>query len=131
MDHTEKMNSQEFEYSYSAKKQQEIEKIRNKYVMYEDQDTILDQIKKLDGQAEKRAAIPSIWLGGIGCLLMGLGMCGTLVVGTGIWFVLGIIVGVIGIIMMVVSYPLYARRIVKERKQIAPEILKLSGQKEE
>lgn len=46
----------------------------------------------------------------------------------GRWFVPGIIIGVIGIVMIALAYPLYERITKKERKKIAPLILKLADE---
>ena len=40
----------------------------------------------------------------------------------------GIVIGVLGMIVMGMAYPLYARVIKKERARVAPEILRLSGE---
>ena len=43
-------------------------------------------------------------------------------------FVWGIIVGVIGIIMVSAAYPLYNNVTKKERKKVAPEIIRLTDE---
>ena len=58
---------------------------------------------------------------------MGIGMCWTME-WAGRWFVPGIIIGVIGIVMIALAYPLYDRITKKERKKIAPLILKLADE---
>lgn len=58
---------------------------------------------------------------------MGIGMCCTME-WAGRWFVPGIIIGVIGIVMIALAYPLYDRITKKERKKIAPLILKLADE---
>ena len=58
---------------------------------------------------------------------MGIGMCCTMEL-AGRWFVPGIIIGVIGIVMIALAYPLYERITKKERKKIAPLILKLADE---
>ena len=58
---------------------------------------------------------------------MGIGMCCTME-GAGRWFVPGSIIGVIGIVMIALAYPLYERITKKERKKIAPLILKLADE---
>lgn len=64
-------------------------------------------------------------LGVVSCLLLGVGMCCTMV-WMDRWFVPGIVIGVIGIIGVAAAYPLYARITKKEREKLAPQILKLT-----
>ena len=40
--------------------------------------------------------------------------------------VLGIVVGIVGLVMVALAYPLYIRTLKTEREKIAPEILQLS-----
>ena len=44
----------------------------------------------------------------------------------GVWFVPGIIIGLIGIALMSVAYPIYKKITEKEREKKAPLILQLS-----
>jgi hypothetical protein len=41
---------------------------------------------------------------------------------------LGVIIGVVGIVLVCVAYPLYNRVLKKEREKIAPEILRLTDE---
>ena len=43
-------------------------------------------------------------------------------------FIAGIIIGVIGIALVCVNYPVYIYVLKKEREKIAPEIIKLSDE---
>ncbi len=58
-----------FEYTYSARQQQEIEQIRSKYLPK--QESKMDQLRRLDQSATKKGTAVAILLGVIGCLLMG------------------------------------------------------------
>lgn len=113
-----------FEYTYSAEKNIELEKIRNKYAPQTEVETKLDMIKKLDKNVEREATTSALVIGILGALILGIGMCCTMV-----WtnlFVLGIIVGLIGIALCSVSYPFYKSVLKKKRSEIAPQILKLT-----
>ena len=74
---------------------------------------------------------------------MVLGIVGTLIMGTGMSFIMtefgswvgltgiigmvvGSILGLIGIIMVVLAYPVYNKVLKREREKIAPEILRLT-----
>lgn len=83
-----------FTYTYSAVEQEEIKKIRQKYLPEEEDK--MAQLRRLDQKVTQKGMAVSISVGVVGTLLLGVGMCCTMV-----WadrsFVLGIIVGVIGI----------------------------------
>ena len=85
-----------FEYTYSAPRNAEIEKIRKKYVPQTSTESKLEQIKKLDSSVESEAVGCALGIGIPGSLVLGIGMCCTMV-----WtdlFVLGIIIGIIGML---------------------------------
>lgn len=114
-----------FNYTYSAKQQEEIRNIRKKYLPQETEEDKMEQLRRLDQGTTKKGAVLSIVMGVMGCLLLGVGMCCTMV-----WmeqlFIPGIIIGLIGIAAVAVCYPLYTRITKKEREKIAPQILKLT-----
>lgn len=118
-------NEETFEYRYSAKQQEEIEAIRRKYLPKEEDK--MEQLRQMDKRVSRKGTIIFIIIGVIGCLLLGIGMCCTME-WAGRWFVPGIIIGVIGIVMIALAYPLYERITKKERKKIAPLILKLADE---
>ena len=113
-----------FEYTYSAPKNAEIEKIRKKYAPQTSAESKLEQIKKLDSSVESEAVGCALGIGIPGSLILGLGMSCCMV-----WtdlFILGIIIGIIGMVMCGAAYPIYKNTIKKKRAEIAPQILKLS-----
>ena len=113
-----------FKYTYSAPQNEEIEKIRRKYAPLTSAESKLEQIKKLDSSVENGAVGYALGIGIPGSLILGLGMCCTMV-----WtnlFVLGIFIGIIGMLMCGAAYPIYKNTINKRRAEIAPQILKLS-----
>lgn len=112
-----------FQYTYSAKQQKEIQNIRKKYLPKEEGK--MEQLRRLDQSATKKGMVVSIILGVVGCLLLGVGMCCTMVWMEN-WFVPGVIVGFVGIVAVAAAYPLYTRITRKEREKIAPQILKLT-----
>ena len=111
-----------FHYTYSARQQSEIEQIRSKYLPPEENK--MDQLRRLDRSATQKGTAFSIAMGVVGCLLLGVGMCCTMV-----WvdlFAVGIVVGVIGILVIAAAYPVYTRITRRERARLAPRILKLT-----
>lgn len=117
-------NKETFSYTYSAKQQEEIKKIREKYVPKEADK--MEQLRRLDAGVTQKATILSLVVGIVGALILGVGMCCCLV-----WtnlFVLGIVVGIIGIAAVSTAYPLYNYVTKKEREKIAPEIIRLTDE---
>lgn len=117
-------NKETFSYTYSAKEQEEIKKIREKYVPKEADK--MEQLRRLDESVTKKGTVISLVVGIIGALILGTGMSMCMV-----WtelFVLGIIVGIVGIIMVSAAYPLYSYVTKKEREKIAPEIIRLTDE---
>lgn len=117
--------NQSFNYSYSAKRQKEIEDIRKKYLPKEEDK--LETLKRLDRDAEKPGTMVAIIVGVIGALLLGVGMCCTMVWGSSMMiFIFGVMVGLIGIAILSVAYPVYKKITKRQREKIAGQILALS-----
>ena len=112
-----------FQYTYSAREQEELKRIRNKYLPKEENK--MELLRRLDAQVTQKATMYSIIIGVIGTLILGIGMCCCLVWADSV-FVLGIIVGVIGMGILALAYPLVNRTIKTERERIAPEVLRLT-----
>lgn len=112
-----------FEYTYSAAQQEEIQKIKAKYMPQEK--SKLEQLRKLDASVTNKAAAWGIIIGIIGCLTFGGGMS-MILAGGSLLFVPGIVVGVLGMAVMGLAYPAYKKVIEKERARIAPQILALT-----
>ena len=117
-------NKETFSYTYSAKEKEEIKKIREKYVPKEADK--MEQLRCLDESVTRKGTVISLVVGIIGALILGTGMSMCMV-----WtelFVLGIIVGIVGIVMVSAAYPLYSYVTKKEREKIAPEIIRLTDE---
>ncbi len=114
-----------FEYTYSASQQKEVEEIRKKYLPKEVDK--MEMLRKLDKNAERPGMVVALTLGIIGTLLLGIGMCCTMV-WTDSVFALGIIVGIIGIAILSVAYPVYKKITKNQRDKVAEQILKLSDE---
>ena len=121
-------NNQSFHYTYDAAQQAEIEKIRKKYLPREE--SKMDQLRRLHHSASKKAKAWSISIGTLGALILGTGMslCLTELSGFlgGNGMFIGIPVGLVGIVLVALAYPVYNRILKTERERIAPEILRLS-----
>ncbi|MBE6979902.1 MAG: AbrB family transcriptional regulator [Ruminococcaceae bacterium] len=121
-------NNHSFEYNYSAAQKQEVEAIRKKYLPKEEDK--MEQLRRLHHSATQKAQAASIALGIIGTLIFGLGLslCLTELSGFlgGTAMFVGIPVGLGGLVMLALAYPVYNTVLRRERKKIAPEILRLT-----
>jgi hypothetical protein len=121
------MEKNSFEYTYSARRRQEVEEIRKKYLPREEDK--METLRRLHRIPTRKAQSASIALGVVGSLILGTGMslCITdlgAALGSAA-MVLGICVGLAGMALVALAYPIYRRKLQKEREKIAPEILRL------
>ncbi|MBQ7795150.1 MAG: hypothetical protein IJ374_01120 [Lachnospiraceae bacterium] len=123
MDKDKLTKEETFEFTYSAKRQEEIEKIRKKYLPAEEDK--MEQLRKLDKSTTKLGTVYALILGVVGTLMLGIGMCCTMVWAEQL-FVPGIGIGLLGIFLIVIAYPVYARTTKKQREKLAPQILALT-----
>ena len=117
--------NESFTYTYSAKQQEEIKRIRQKYLPPEEDK--MEQLRRLDKSAAQKGTIAALVLGIIGVLLLGIGMSCAMVWSAAL-FVPGIIIGVIGIVLIALANPVYNSITQKERERIAPEIMRLTDE---
>lgn len=120
-----------FQYTYSAKEQDEIRRIREKYQSKEEDG--ISKLRKMDARVSQKATAVSLVLGILGAFVMGTGMSlvmtdlGVILGLTGVvGMVIGGFIGVIGIILVALAYPVYNKVLKKEREKIASEILRLT-----
>lgn len=113
--------NEKFTYSYSAEQRDIISKIWQKYLPHEENK--MEQLIKLDKSTKTLGRVVSITLGIVSTLVFGTGMCCVLE-----WdmFILGVIIGMIGIGGMVSAYPLYSYINKKQMEKIAPKIMELT-----
>ena len=115
-----------FHYTYSASQQQEIKRIREKYMPPTQEEDKMARLRKLDAGVTKPGTIVSLIVGIISTLIFGVGMCCTMV-----WtdlFIPGIVIGMIGLAGIVSAYPLYVQITKKQRAKVAPEIMRLTDE---
>ena len=119
-----------FSFTYSAEQQKEIEAIRNKYLPKEADK--MEQLRRLHAIPTQKAQASSLAVGVVGALIMGTGMSLAMTqIGAALGslaMVIGILVGIVGMVLVALAYPLYNRVLKKQRKKIAPEILRLSDE---
>ena len=86
-------------------------------------------LRKLDARAKRPAAVFTYSFGIVSALVLGGGMClsmGQIGSGTTGSFVLGIVIGIIGMIGMGVNYPVYKRILENGKRKYAFEIMELA-----
>ncbi|MBQ7779440.1 MAG: hypothetical protein IJ404_03000 [Clostridia bacterium] len=129
-------NKEVYTYTYSAKEQEEIKAIREKYERPTKTENSMEKLRRLDAAVTQKATAVSLIFGVIGALIMGFGM--SLVMSEKLGellgmesvaaMILGIPIGIIGIALVALAYPMYNRIVKKERDRIAPEILRLTDE---
>lgn len=103
------------------------EQIVNEYAPKDNSKVIA--LRKLDAKAKLPANVFTYTFGIMVSLLAGLGMCFSMkVIGDGstAMFILGVIIGVIGMIGMGVNYPIYKKLLEKGKQKYAFEIMQLA-----
>ena len=126
-------NKEGFEFTYSAKEQEEIKRIRKKYAAPAEEEDKMAQLRRLDASVYSKATTAALVIGVIGALVMGLGMSIVMTdigaaLGTILAMIVGVGIGVIGIVLICLAYPMYTRTLKKEREKIAPEIIRLTDE---
>lgn len=121
-----------FEYTYSAKEQAEIKKIRERYATPQKAEVDkLEQLRRLDESVTKKGSVAALVIGIISAVVMGTGMSLVMTdIGGGNPYAtaIGIAIGAIGMLGVVLAYPVYNHIIKKERERVAPEILRLTDE---
>ena len=88
-------------------------------------------LRKLDARAKLPATIFTYTFGIIAALVTGVGMCFSMNVigsGTTTMFVLGVIVGIVGLAGMGINYPIYKKMLAKGKQKYAYEIIELANE---
>ena len=106
-----------------------VEKIRTQYT--EKETTELDSLKALDAKVKRPANIFAYIFGGISAIIMGCGMSLVMtdigaIVGLGEAMIPGIAIGVVGMAMALLTYPIYKSILGARKKKYAKQILELS-----
>lgn len=103
-----------------------VEKIVNSYT--EKENTKLDELKALDSKVKKPALIFAYVFGSISALLLGFGMCVAMQVILADLMWLGIVVGVVGIALCLLTYPIYKRILNSRKNKYREQILSISNE---
>ena len=107
-----------------------VEKIRTKYV--EKQEGSLDELRKLDKKVKRPAEVFAYIFGSISALVMGAGMSLVMtdvatMLGLGDMTITGIAIGVVGMVLAIINYPIYKGILSSRKKKYAERVLELSN----
>ena len=120
-----------FQYTYSAKDQAEVRRIREKYTRNKDRNK-LERLRRLDARVTQRAQAVSLVFGVLGAFMLGGGMSLIMTdIGKALGMfsiVLGIIIGIIGGVLAGFAYPIYNYVARIEKEKVAPEIIRLTDE---
>ena len=124
-----------FTYTYSAREQAEVKRIREKYTQKNEEEDKMTRLRRLDAAVTGTAQAAALIFCIIGTLLLGFGMslCMTDLSVIFGWhrvtaLVLGIVIGVAGSVLACLAYPVYRKVENAMRKKHAPEILRLTDE---
>ena len=106
-----------------------VQKIRTQYT--ERENTQLDALKALDKKVKKPANVFTVVFGISSAVVMGSGMSLVMtdigsIIGIESPMFPGIIIGVVGLVMALLTYPMYKKILNSRKKKYANEIIKLS-----
>ena len=128
-------NQNGFSYTYSAKEQAELKKLREKYTPPTQEEDKLTRLRRLDAGVTSSAQAVALVFGVLGTLVLGFGMslCMTeLSAILGAYedqaMTVGIIIGLIGGVIAALAYPVYNAIVRAKRRKIAPEIIRLTDE---
>ena len=103
------------------------EHLANEYAPKDDSKVIA--LRKLDARAKLPATVFTYSIGILSALIAGVGMCLSMnVIGNGssVSFVLGVIIGLIGLAGMGINYPVYKKMLAMGKQKYAFEIMELA-----
>ena len=121
-----------FTYTYSAKEQAELKRIREKYTAPTVAEDNMARLRRLDASVTNTAQVVALVFGIVGTLILGFGMSLIMTdfaeLGEAEAMVIGIPVGVVGGVLASLAYPIYNAIVKAKRKKLAPEIIRLTDE---
>ena len=124
-----------FQYTYSAREQAELKRIRDKYTAPTEAEDKMARLRRLDASVTNTAQAVALVFGVIGTLILGCGMslCMTeigeiLGISGNMAMIIGIPVGIVGGVLASLAYPIYNAIVKAKRKKLAPEIIRLTDE---
>ena len=124
-----------FTYTYSAKEQAELRRIRDKYTAPAEAEDKMARLRRLDASVTSTAQAVALVFGVVGTLMLGFGMslimtelAKILNITGNAAMVVGILVGILGGALASLAYPVYNAIVRIKRKKLAPEIIRLTDE---
>ena len=128
-------NQNGFSYTYSAKEQAELKRIREKYTPPTETEDKMERLRRLDAGVTRKAQTVSLFLGIVGVLILGAGMSLCMSDFADILgsyrdraMAIGVAISLVGGIIASLAYPIHNLIVRRERKRIAPEIIRLTDE---
>jgi hypothetical protein len=108
-----------------------VQKIRTQYMEKDSTEKDLSLLRELDAEVKRPANVFGYTFGSIGAIIMGAGMSLVMTdigLQTGISnpMPLGIVIGVVGMFMAIINYPIYKSILSSRKEKYADRILSLS-----
>lgn len=119
-------NNHDFEYKYSAPtsaERREIESIRNGYLPEDNKVSKLSHLRNLDNKVKNYPTIVSLALGIVSLLIFGLGLTMILEWKIVVW---GVLIAFVGLVIMLLVYPIFLKVSNYLKNKYSEEILKIS-----
>ncbi|MBR4023482.1 MAG: dihydropteridine reductase [Ruminococcus sp.] len=108
-----------------------VQKIRTQYMVKNSSEKNLDLLRELDAEVKRPANVFGYVFGSISAIIMGAGMSLVMTdigqqLGISNTMPLGIIIGVVGMLMAIATYPIYKNILASRKEKYADRILELS-----
>jgi hypothetical protein len=108
-----------------------VQKIRTQYMEKNSSEKNLDLLRELDAEVKRPANVFGYVFGSISAIIMGSGMSLVMTdigqqLGISNTMPLGIIIGVVGMLMAIATYPIYKNILASRKEKYADRILELS-----
>lgn len=108
-----------------------VQKIRTQYMEKDSSEKNLDLLRELDAEVKHPANVFGYVFGSISAIIMGAGMSLVMTdigqqLGISNTMPLGIVIGVVGMLMAIATYPIYKNILASRKEKYADRILELS-----
>ena len=121
-------DNDKFSYTYSApneSERREIESIKKQYTSTPKKEDKLERLRSLNRRVTQPPMIVGLLIGILGTLVLGVGMTMSLEWNLLLW---GVIVGIIGIALAAVAYPIYRAILKRNKHKYGQQIIELSDE---
>ncbi len=108
-----------------------VQKIRTQYMEKDSSEKNLDLLRELDAEVKRPANVFGYVFGSISAIVMGAGMSLVMTdigqqLGISNTMPMGIVIGVVGMLMAIATYPIYKNILASRKEKYADRILELS-----